>query len=867
MTSPKPAGWAQAIARRLVRGPNSEFVLADLADDFSAQGSHVRYLRLAAASRRAMRGAGGTPMQLLGAVASDTRFAARGLRKNPGFAVVAVLTLALGIGANAAIFTVVHGVLLAPLPYDQPERVVNVWQVFRDWQNSEIQMFRDMADRFSISWPVYLEWTERSQTFDAITVYSSFPTIVDGPELAEWVSVVQTTHSFVDVVGVQPAMGRWFTAEEGDTATRVVVVSHNYWQTRLGGAPDAVGRSVRLHGSAYSIIGVMPDGFYFPRRGFDMWYPVAEGRRNNRFTNQSLSSIGRLGDGMTIEDAQLEMDAVADQIIADIPDSIDAGVRLVSRVEEVAGSTAGTLRLLAGAVGLVLLVAAANVAGLLLVRNTTRQQELAVRTALGARRSRLAGQLMVEGAVLAAAGGLLALVAVAGTLGWIRALLPTNTPRVDDIVVSAPVVGYVAATSALVAVLFAIIAVLQLRRSEPADGLRETSRVLAGSRGRSLLVVGEIAVSVILLTGALLLTTSYLRLAAVESGVETQGLLSMYVAAPIDIWHDAPEELRAFYTEADQNLETLAGIDAFAAVANLPFAGSRSSGSFGLIAEAATPEDSGWSLEQDVSPSYFDVMGIPIVQGRTLSSDEAGPQEMVVSTEFAEQYFPDGSPLGETIWEQNTGAHVIVGVAADVRHSNLTEKIEAKRYRLFERAPDAAASYVIRVNGDSGAVAERARAAILEIGPGVTVRNVATMTDLVRRTTALPRFRTLLLAMLAGIAILLSGLGLYGVVAYAVAARRREFGLRMTLGAGGPQVARLVLRDGLRLTLPGIMLGIAGALMTTSWLASYLYKVNGRDPMLLGLTALAVAGLAIAAMALPAWRALRVDPMVALRTD
>lgn len=867
MSGPTPPTWVHALARRLVSGPNAEFVLADLAEDYAKHGSTLRYLQLATASRRAIRGGGWSPLRFLAALGGDARFAARGLRKNPGFAVVAVLTLALGIGANAAIFTVVHGVLLAPLPYDKPERVINVWQVFRDWQNSDIEMFREMADSFSISWPVYLEWIERNRSFDAITVYSSFPTIVDGADLAEWVNVVQTTHSFPDVVGVPPARGRWFTAEEGDTATRVVVVSHSYWQTRLEGASDAVGQTVRLHGSPYTVVGVMPEGFYFPSRGFDMWYPVAEGRRNDRFTSQSLFSVARLREGKTLEEAQAEMDMVADQIMADIPDAIDAGVRLVNRVDEVAGATGGTLRLLAGAVGLVLLVAAANVAGLLLVRNTTRRQELAVRTALGARTSRLAGQLMVEGAMLAALGGLLALVTVVTTLGWLRALLPADTPRLEDITVTAPVVGYVALTSLLVAVVFALIAVAQLRRNEPADGLRETSRVLAGSRARSLLVVGEIAVSVVLLMAAALLTTSYVRLAAVESGVETQGLLSMNVAAPIDIWHDASEELRAFYADVDTQLRSVGGMGRFAAVSTLPFGGGRSSGSFGLIEEPASTDDLGWALEQDVSPGYFEVMGIPILQGRTLSDDENGPGEMVINEEMASQYFPDRSPIGETLWERDTGAHTIVGVVANVRHSNLTEKIEAKRYRLFERAPDAMAYYVMRLDGDPVSIGERARDAILAIGPGVTVRNVATMTDLVRRTTALPRFRTLLLASLAGIAIVLSAIGLYGVVAFAVAARRREFGLRMTLGAGGVQVARLVLRDGLRLTIPGIVLGLGGALMTTSWLASYLHEVNGRDPALLAATAAAVAALAVAAMALPAWRALRVDPMVALRTD
>ena len=278
MSGRMPAGWARAIAQRLVQGSNAEFVLADLAEDFGRHGSHLRYLRLAAASRRAMRGNGWTPLRFLTALAGDSRFAIRGLRKNPGFAIVAILTLALGIGANAAIFTVVHGVLLAPLPYDQPERVINVWQVFRDWQDSEIAMFREMANSFSISWPVYLEWTERNQSFDAITVYSSFPTIVDGTELAEWVNVVQTTHSFPAVVGVAPSRGRWFTRDEGDTSARVVVVSHSYWQTRLEGAADVVGRTVRMHGSPYTIVGVMPEDFYFPRRGFDMWYPVPEGR-------------------------------------------------------------------------------------------------------------------------------------------------------------------------------------------------------------------------------------------------------------------------------------------------------------------------------------------------------------------------------------------------------------------------------------------------------------------------------------------------------------------------------------------------------------------------------------------------------------
>jgi predicted permease len=872
MSPAQGPGWLAGIAARWVRGANAEFVLADLADDYvrsraagNVIGASFRYLRLAWASRRAMVG-NPSPRNVAAALAADSRFAARGLRKNPGFAAVAVLTLALGIGANAAIFSVVHGILLAPLPYPEPDRVVNVWQVFRDWQASENAYFRERAERFPVSWPTYLEWQARSRSLASIAVYGEYPSIVDGIDAAEWVNVVSTTSSFVDVVGVEPALGRWFSeAEDQVGGEKVAVISHRYWQ-KLGGDESVLGASFRLHGDPFTIIGVMPAGFYFPDRTHDIWYPVPDGRRNDRFGSQSMAAIARLAPGIGLAEARREMDTIAEQIIADRPDAIDAGVRLIGRVEEVTGATASTLQLLAAAVGLVLLVAAANVAGLLLVRATSRHQELAIRAALGARRARLVAQLMVEGAVLAGLGGLVGLGAVAATLSWLRASLPSDTPRLADVAMNWQVAAFVAGVSALVALVFGLISAAHLRRSDPSDGLRASARLVTGSRGRAMLVVGEIAVSVVLLAAAALLGGSYMRLASIDSGIQSDGLLSLHVAAPIDTWHDSPAELRTFYTETSRRLRSLPGVAGAAAVSSLPFSGSQSSGSFGFIENATNPEDAGWSVEQNVSGSYFDVMGIPLVAGRALADDYEGSAELVVNATFAALHFPGRTPLGEVIWD-NDRPHTIVGVARDIRHGQLTEEIEPKRYRLFNRDTGASFAFAIRVSGDPAAVAAAAADQLPEVVPGTTVSEIATMTDLLARTTALPRFRTLLLAALAGLAILLAAVGLYGVVAFAVAARRREFGLRMTLGAGGAQVARLVLLDGLRLTLPGITLGLGASLIATSWLSSYLYEIEPRDPLILGLVALAVTALALTAMALPAWRALRVDPMVALRGE
>lgn len=873
MTHATMPRWLRAMAGKIVTGHNAEFVLTDLSDDYTTRREHrsaahcsLRTLRLAVASCWVMRGSGWHPGRILGALAIDSRFAVRGLRKNLGFTTVAVLTLALGIGANAAIFSVVRGVLLAPLPYPKPDRLVNVWQVYRDWQDSDSAFFRSMAESFPVSWPVYREWTARSHSFEAIAPYGNYPTIVDGIEAAEWVNVVSTTRSFVDVVGVEPALGRWFTDEEDQVGgERVVVISHRYWR-KLGADESVLGASLRLHGDPFTIIGVMPAGFYFPDRAHDMWYPVPDGRRNTRFRNQSMSAIGRLAPGVTLADAQLEMDAIAVQIIEDLPEAIDAGVRLIRRVDEVAGSTAGTLRLLAAAVGRVLLVAAANVAGLLLVRATARRQELALRAALGARRWRLLTQLMVEGAVLAAAGGVAGLGTVVATFGWLRASLPADTPRLEDIAVNWQVAAFVAAISTLVAAVFGLISAGHLRGVDAADGLRQTHPIASGSRGRSLLVVGEIAVSVVLLAAAALLGNSYFRLASIDSGIRSDGLLSMHVAAPIDVWHDSPQELRTFYTETSRRLKSLPGVLGAAAVSTLPFSGAQSSGSFGFVENPEIREDAGWSLEQNVSGSYFEVMGIPLLAGRSLTDDHDGPAELVVNERFVALHFPDRSPLGETLWD-NDVAHTIVGVAAGVTHQQLNEEIEPKRYRLFDRDTGASFSYVVGIEGDPAFVAAAAAGALREVVPGTTVSNIATMTDLVARTTALPRFRTLLLAGLAVLAIALSAIGLYGVVAFAVAARKREFGLRMTLGADGSRIARLVLRDGLRLTAPGVALGLLGSLMVTRWLSSYLYGIKPRDPVILGLVALAVTLLALTAMALPAWRALRVDPAVALRGD
>lgn len=867
---------ARTLARWLLRRTNADLVLSDLDDDYLESrrtrgrlAARARFWRLAVGSVvSSWRGGNRTPAHRhaigVSTVLADARHAVRVLRGKPAFAVVMVLTLALGVGANAAIFSVLNGLLLRPLPYAEPTAIVNIWQVYRDWQRSDVEAFRAAAERFSASWPVYREWRARNRSFAHISAYGDDARLVERDGAADWVGTIDATASLADVLGVQPAAGRWFRDDE----EHVAVVSHGFARRWFGDDEGAMGASIRLTTTPFTVIGVMPPEFYFPSRAHDIWIPLDAERRNERWSSQSMSVVARLADGVQLEWATVEMNEIADAIMRDNPDAIDAGARVLSRVEEVAGDTAPTVLFLTAAVGLVLIVATANVAGLLLVRDSTRRQELMVRVALGAGRARLCLQLVTEGAVLALAGGLAALAVLAATFGWLRALVPPAMPRLNDVVIDWRVGAFVLAVSMVVALVFGVTSAAHAIRQSRLTSLRVDGARTSGSHyGRSALVIGEVAVSVVLVAGAAFLVQSYLRLNAVERGFQSRGVLTATVTAPTAAWSD-PDQLQRFYDDVLERVAALPGVTAAGAVSNLPFGGGRSSSGFGLIAAPTVEAETGWSLEQRATAGYFDAMGIRVLRGRNFGPEDrpGAPRSVIVNERFAEVYFPGGDAVGQTIWDED-GPFTIVGVVNQVRHQSLEEEVERKRYTAFSQSRRVQMDLVARTTGEPASLASSLRESVRAVDAQAAVTQVATMDRLIANATALPRFRTLMIGALATIAMLLAAGGVYGVLALSIASRTREIGIRMSLGARGSDVLRQVVRSGLRLILPGVALGTAAAVATGRVLEAYMFQTSVHDAGTLAVVALAVTALAVAATLVPARRAASVDPLVALRAE
>ena len=635
---------------------------------------------------------------------------------------------------------------------------------------------------------------------------------------------------------------------------------------RFGGDRSVLGEDLHLTGVPHTIIGVMPPGFYFPERSQHLWVLLRDGTRNNRWNTQSLSVVARLRDGVSIGDAQREMDGATLQILEDNPDSPDVGIRLVGRVDEIAGTTAGTLVLLMAAVGLVLLVTTTNLAGLLLVRATGRRQEIAVHRALGAGRFRLAVQLLIESCLLAILGGTIGFVATFWGMRWIKFLLPDSIPRVADITIDGRVLGFSIVVSASIALVFGLASAFHTGRHKLVDALRAAGpgAIGAGQRGRSALVVGEIAVAVVLMVGATLLLSSYFKLVAVDRGFDENNVLTLSLSAPLEDWNDA-QRLRDFHRRALEGIARIPGVEGVAAVESLPFTNAQSSLSFGTVDNS---EMDAWSLENKVSPGYFETMGVPLLRGRLFERfDTADGQRVAIVNEWlADEYWAHGDALGELIWEYGE-PFTIIGVVADIKHRALSERIERMRFRVQQQAPEIVTSIVVRSPGDPLILAPAIRDAVGAVSPRATVSEVASMASLVDETTSLARFRSLMLAGLAAVAALLAVLGVYGVVALSVAERRREIGVRMTLGALHADILRQVLGSGARLIVAGVILGLAAAALAVRSLESYVYEVPVTDPSTFAGVAFAVIVIAVLATLIPARRAARIEPLIVLRGE
>ena len=799
----------------------------------------------------------------------DVRFGARGLRRRPGFAAVVVLTLAIGIGGTTAIFGAVHGVLLAPLPYREPERIVTVWT------NDRVEG----EDRQAVAPANFLDWRARQRTFATFTSARPYSMDYLGPDGPEHLGTWLVTQGFFETFGVRPLLGRTFVSDEY-TAGRdhVVVLGEEIWRSRFAADPRILGRQLTLDSIPRTIVGVMPRSFRFPP-GREVWQPMVFDEDETKLRRATyLTVAGRLGPSATLPAARADLGAVAAQLAREYPrTNTGVGVTLVPLPEQTVGHVRSALLVLMAAVAMVLLIACGNVAGLLLARAVQREREVAVRVALGAGRGRILRQLGAESLVLALAGGLAGLLVAFGGLAAIRALGPGSLPRLDELAIGPSVLAFALATTLGAAVVFGIAPAVHTAPLDVRDKLSAGSARSGGSgrprrRLQNAFVVVQFALALVLLVGAGLLVRSFVSLLRVERGFDPHNVLAVTVQS----WgyYPSPERRAGFVREATARLGALPGISAAGMTSSLPFAPAIGANEAGLEVEGqpvASPGEAQSVRTAAVTSGYFDALRIRLRTGRLfVATDAFGAAPVaVVSEALARRYWPNGSALGQRIKLSGGPAVMrsIIGVVADVRHGGLHEAPRATVYVPHAQSPTGANAFVIRTTGDPFAALAQVRAEFRSINPSMPLASTTTLESLLDDSLRERRFHLALLGAFAVVALLLAALGVYGVMSHATSERTHEIGVRMALGARGTDVLGMVMRQGATLAVAGALGGLLGAAAVTRLLRGMLYGVTPLDPLAyLGAGALLLAAATLACY-LPARRASRLDPVRALRAE
>lgn len=796
---------------------------------------------------------------------NDIRYAMRGFRRSPGFALVAVVTLGLGIGANTAIFSFVDELLLKALPYERPDELVMAWQDERARGGPE--------DEWT-SPPNFLDWREHNRSLTDVAAWTDAAyTLVASDTDPERLQAARVASGFFSILGVQPAIGRGFTREDEDAGSGVTVLTHELWQRRFAGRADIVGSSISLDGDPYTVIGVLPPRFEFPMlAGAELYTPLTDianicGRRCI-----FLRTVARLRPGVTMEEAQQDMAALGDRLAEEQEANRNITIRLTALRDEIVGPMRLPLLLLLGAVGFLLLIACANVANLLLAQAARREGEIAVRAALGARRSRIARQFLTESVVLAIAGGALGVVIGAWGVDLLVALMPSQGRQLVDVGIDGRVLAFTTAVSIATGIAFGLAPALQLARKEPSSVLRESSR---GSRSgrrqrriRGALVVSEIALALVLMAGAGLLLRSLLFLRAVDVGFDTQNLITATVSLPSSRYED--EARLPFYTTLFERLEAIPGVRAAAGVTAVPLGGQINDGGFLTEAQPDPPagESPPIALIHTITPNYFQTMRIPVRSGRPFAEADGpnAPPVVIIDDELARRHFAGQDPVGQRI-RREEGLLEIVGVVGSVRHQGPARDIRPVIYYPMRQRPRARMQLVLRHAGSTEAVGGALRSELAQMDSQLAAASIGTFDELMQASLAQPRLLSYLLGLFATVALALACFGVYGVMSYSTAQRTNEMGLRMALGAHGSDVTRLVVRQGMTLAAIGLLTGTLAAMALTRLMSGVLYGTRATDPMTyLGVTAL-LATVAFLACWIPARRATRVDPMIALRHE
>jgi predicted permease len=800
----------------------------------------------------------------------DLREALRSLGRTPGFTGIVVSTLALLIGVNVTIFSALDAVVLSPLGYAEPDRLVMIWE-----SNPQLGVERE-----DVSGATFADWRERSTSFESMAIYRYKGGTLTGAEEPEPVVTVEASPALFPLLGVGSRIGRVFTPEEETPGNEhLVILSHGAWTRRFASDPGVLGGTVSLDGEPYTIVGVMPEGFTFPAGdpSVEMWSPLTMGAEVlNVRPHRMYVAIGRLTPGASMETAGAEMSSIAREIADENPMTNRGwGVNLVGAKEQFVGPIGQTLWVLFAAVALVLLIGCVNIANLLMARSIRSARDYAVRAAFGASAGALLRRSLTESMVLAVGAGLLGAALATGGVGWLRRVLPAEIPRTAEIGLDPAVLAFAVIVTLTAGLLFGLLPALRVMRPRVSETLQDAGRGATPSRrSRRLgqgMVASEVALALVLLTGAGLLVRSFLLLTSVDPGFRVENVVSAAITLPATRYGDQAQQSQ-FFTELTDRVTELPGIDTAGVVSSLPLSslGTEFDIPFSFEGlDASSPSERPQAKYRAVVPGYFETLGIPVVEGRSIDRLDGTGTRMVtvINQVMATRYFGERNPVGTTLNMPMLGDLEIVGVVGDVRHQGLAVEAEPEVFVPLVQLPLADAHLVVRSELDLAAVAALIREEVGRLDPQLPLSQVASMESLLSASVAQPRFNMALILMLAVYAVILAGTGVYGVISYSVAQRTGEIGLRMALGASAPDTVVLVVRQAMGMLLVGTAAGVVGSIVAGRFIRGLLYSVSPSDPLTLTVVVAGVVAMGLVAAAIPAVRAARVHPVEALRTE